>query len=767
MSRSQTEGRISLVFVVLGILLFFVPLILAITWGPYFDDSAFVTLQAAHSVIGDMSRLAPEFALGTPAQTPLYISLLAAAGSFAPQAGLIASALGWSASAFLMFFTLRAAARPVAAIITPLLLVFSPLVITTSGVEYSWVLALGWAALALSFFPWPNAQLAPWLKLVLLFLLLGLNFTAATILFALALLAIDVFYGRSTWLPFVLLAAASFLWGLWVIPRTGSPPAVDPALWLQNGRTLFADHPLYWLYVPFIVAGLWDLWTWNSGGAAPDQGASQHDPAAGQKFFALLLLWAAAAGLAQTTSAPILAAVTAVALSGLGVDWLTRRMLDSDRLEFERQRAAVLVPLLLSLPLFLVAILTVRDLYRTRPFQQAALQDRAAAWLVENAGPETILYAPPRAGYLAGLATIPAAVDQIKDSSVGQVYEQLLDHAPDYILSENSLAWDYVTRTTWFQERYRERARFADDYAANSPLTIWQYTPPAFEAGEPEAISAVVNDQFALVGYEFEPRVIKPGEEIFLTLYLQALEPLDHGFITGIHLSAPDGWVWAWREELTPTALSGQWWEPGQVIPERFRLQTTEDIPLGAYDLQVFWRPGDDKSNWPIMREGDEAVLDRIFLGNVIAPPAVNTGQASPVKAQFGDSILLDAYEISGQPAAGQPLDVTLYWQALSPPPDDYTVFVHLLDEQGQIVAAHDSMPAANSFPTRAWQPGLLVGDTHRLELPVELAPGDYQVNVGLYLLETGERLPVWDAEGVEQRDRSLPLAAVSVTGKR
>ena len=83
-----------------------------------------------------------------------------------------------------------------------------------------------------------------------------------------------------------------------------------------------------------------------------------------------------------------------------------------------------------------------------------------------------------------------------------------------------------------------------------------------------------------------------------------------------------------------------------------------------------------------------EAVLDRIFLGNVVAPPAVNTEHASPVKAQFGESILLDAYEISAQPAAGQPLDVTLYWQALSPPPDDYTVFVHLLDEQGQIVGA-------------------------------------------------------------------------------
>ena len=296
-------------------------------------------------------------------------------------------------------------------------------------------------------------------------------------------------------------------------------------------------------------------------------------------------------------------------------------------------------------------------------------------------------------------------------------------------------------------------------------MTVWEYVPSPFDAGEREEIAAVIDERFTLVGYQFEPRVISPGDDVFLTLYLQALEPVDHGFITGVHLSAPDGWVWAWREERTPRALSGQWWAPGQVIPERIRLQTTEDIPFGAYDLQVFWRAADDKSNWPIIRQGDENILDRLFLGYVVAPPAVDTEGAMPVQAQFGERILLDAYEVPLQVTPGQPLDVTLYWEALSPPAADYTVFVHLLDEQGQIVAAHDSMPAGNRFPTRAWQPGLQVRDAHPIDLPADLAPGTYQVSVGLYLLETGERLPVRDAGGVDQPDRSLPLTTVTVNG--
>ena len=101
---------------------------------------------------------------------------------------------------------------------------------------------------------------------------------------------------------------------------------------------------------------------------------------------------------------------------------------------------------------------------------------------------------------------------------------------------------------------------------------------------------------------------------------------------------------------------------------------------------------------------------------------------------------------------------MTLFWDSLKPPDQDFTVFVHLLDENGQIVASHDGMPMENRFPTRAWKQGQIISDRHRLDLPASLEPGSYQVNVGLYLLETGERLPVWDADGVEQIRSRLPF---------
>nr|HMT22096.1 hypothetical protein [Promineifilum sp.] len=46
------------------------------------------------------------------------------------------------------------------------------------------------------------------------------------------------------------------------------------------------------------------------------------------------------------------------------------------------------------------------------------------------------------------------------------------------------------------------------------------------------------------------------------------------------------------------------------------------------------------------------------------------------------------------------------------------------------------------------WRPGQVVTDPYVVELAPELPPGDYRVIVGLYLLATGQRLPVVDESG-------------------
>jgi hypothetical protein len=93
----------------------------------------------------------------------------------------------------------------------------------------------------------------------------------------------------------------------------------------------------------------------------------------------------------------------------------------------------------------------------------------------------------------------------------------------------------------------------------------------------------------------------------------------------------------------------------------------------------------------------------------------------------------------------------------------NWTVFVHLVDSTGGLVAQHDSQPRDGRYPTSVWDQGEVVDDPHLLVVPANLPDGDYQVVVGLYSVESGERLPVLDGESNPIGD-SVPLVVMALT---
>jgi hypothetical protein len=95
-----------------------------------------------------------------------------------------------------------------------------------------------------------------------------------------------------------------------------------------------------------------------------------------------------------------------------------------------------------------------------------------------------------------------------------------------------------------------------------------------------------------------------------------------------------------------------------------------------------------------------------------------------PADADFGDQVrLLGMRRISGT-------ELVLIWQALASMETDYTLFVHVLDANGETLANADHLPPR---PTRGWRPGQLVPDRVTLALPSGLPAGDYGIEVGLY----------------------------------
>jgi hypothetical protein len=138
-------------------------------------------------------------------------------------------------------------------------------------------------------------------------------------------------------------------------------------------------------------------------------------------------------------------------------------------------------------------------------------------------------------------------------------------------------------------------------------------------------------------------------------------------------------------------------------------------------------------------------------------PQAVET---ESVRFRFGNSIELMGYAVEpSKLKAGEPATVKLYWRPLRASNDYATVFVHLLDKQGQIVAQHDAQPVNNAYPVPIWQPGTVIVDEHELLLPRDISGGGLSLVAGLYDPGTLERWPVVGPDNIPIVEGSARLS--------
>ena len=140
----------------------------------------------------------------------------------------------------------------------------------------------------------------------------------------------------------------------------------------------------------------------------------------------------------------------------------------------------------------------------------------------------------------------------------------------------------------------------------------------------------------------------------------------------------------------------------------------------------------------------------------------VSSGKRVPIGASLGGKVLLAAYELPRLGyRPGETLPITLTWQAMQPPGQGYTVFVHLARADGSPVAQHDGLPASGARPTDTWPPGDQITDAHQLNIPPDTPPGEYWLRVGMY--GDAGRLPVTDPGQGTADDDSIVLRSIAV----
>jgi hypothetical protein len=124
-------------------------------------------------------------------------------------------------------------------------------------------------------------------------------------------------------------------------------------------------------------------------------------------------------------------------------------------------------------------------------------------------------------------------------------------------------------------------------------------------------------------------------------------------------------------------------------------------------------------------------------------------GAAAPGSEGFPVPAQLAGWSLPAEARPGQTLKTDLEWRALGKIDAYYSIYVKLLDGQGNALASWDGQPRNGAASTLLWVPGQTIDDTVELAVPSGTPPGTYSVEVGMYRAEDLVPCLTLDAAGV------------------
>jgi hypothetical protein len=275
---------------------------------------------------------------------------------------------------------------------------------------------------------------------------------------------------------------------------------------------------------------------------------------------------------------------------------------------------------------------------------------------------------------------------------------------PDHIVATQYFTWQRLMAQEWLTDYYRPLAQFVRPGDAFTPMVVYERRYPL--STPEEAIQ---------------------GAGLALTCEVQVAEGERLPATTQARLFTAEGQP---AVEVTQPFLEGEYPSErapiAEVLLEQIVLPT--DVPPGPY-------------TWELTCAGEAQHGEVTVLPMSVAP-----SYTSLDSAVWGEFMTLEgvAYPQGLELWAGGTLSVLMEWSPLAEPPEEtISAFVHVLNADGVVVAQSDGSPGGRPAPT--WEVGSTLTDQRRIVLPADLPAGDYQLAVGLYNWQTQERYPLPD----------------------
>ncbi len=249
-------------------------------------------------------------------------------------------------------------------------------------------------------------------------------------------------------------------------------------------------------------------------------------------------------------------------------------------------------------------------------------------------------------------------------------------------------------------------------------------TPPTFRPQFP--LDVPLGERLRLLGYNQDRETAVPGDPLLLTLFWQKVG--DGVPAAPLTLSLQDEVGQAaqtWSLALARPDFDLATWQNGQRLRGQHGLRLRAGLESGRYQLWL-----DDVPLGALQVNAPQRTMTMPTVATAVAIPFALWSQP-PIVQLAGHTLTRNANQIA----------LTLVWQAVLETATSYHVFVHLVDENGRLLAQSDGEPAAWSRPTTGWVPGEYVSDPHQLTLPPDPPAGALTLRVGLYDPSSGQRL--------------------------
>ncbi|MGD2145145.1 MAG: hypothetical protein PVH41_00450 [Anaerolineae bacterium] len=265
--------------------------------------------------------------------------------------------------------------------------------------------------------------------------------------------------------------------------------------------------------------------------------------------------------------------------------------------------------------------------------------------------------------------------------------------------------------------------------------------------------------QLRLLGYDVTRKALLAGDEVSVQLFWEAVASVDRDYRVRLALVDLNGES-ILQEDYDVVAIDypTSRWRAGDILEDWYSLATDRELPSGEVALALNL----------VDEAGDSVLADPVNVTRLWIQGVKPRFERPPLdglrdSVSLEDKVALLGYDASSSVERGGSATVTLYWQALRTMNTSYKVFVHLYDAAGAIVSQRDRLPGLGARPTTSWERGEIVADRYFVRVDGETPPGAYQLAVGLYDPQSGERLMPFDADGERLAQDRIPIGWVEV----